>query len=67
MAFQVALLEIVEPPKYQQIAGRALHLNQLKLSNEAIARHIDVDGKTVGRPVGRARPREHLDAEWNFL
>ena len=47
----MALLEIVEPPKYQQIAGRALHLNQLKLSNEAIARHIDVDGKTVGRPV----------------
>ncbi|MDD4857447.1 MAG: hypothetical protein PHD74_04985 [Candidatus Krumholzibacteria bacterium] len=36
-----------EPPEYQQIAEKALHLNQLGLSNEAIARQLGVDGKTV--------------------
>jgi len=29
MEFQVALLETAEPPKYQQIAEKKLHLNQL--------------------------------------
>ena len=47
MAFVVALFGIVEPPRYQQIAEKAVHLSQLGLSNEAIARHIGVDGKTV--------------------
>jgi DNA-binding CsgD family transcriptional regulator len=47
----VALLEIVEPPKYQQIAEKALHLNQLGLGNEAIARHLGVDGKTVAKAL----------------
>jgi hypothetical protein len=49
MAFQVAFLETVEPPRYRQIAEKALHLNQLGLSNEAIARRIGVDGKTVAK------------------
>lgn len=48
---QVALLETAEPPKYQQIAEKALHLNQLGLSNEAIARQIGVDGKTVAKAL----------------
>ena len=51
MAFQEALLETVEPPKYQQIAVRALQLNRLALGNEAIARHIGVDGKTVAKAL----------------
>jgi DNA-binding NarL/FixJ family response regulator len=29
----------------------ALHLNQLGFSNEAIARHIGVDGKTVAKAL----------------
>ena len=51
MIFQEALLETVEPPKYQQIAVRALQLNCLALGNEAIARHIGVDGKTVAKAL----------------
>jgi len=47
----VVLLETKEPPKYEQIAIRALHLNQLGLSNEAIARRIGVDGKTVAKAL----------------
>jgi hypothetical protein len=57
MAFEVVLLETKEPPKYQQIAERALHLNQLGFSNETIARHIGVDGKTVARALGWIRNR----------
>jgi len=44
-------LETVEPPKYQRIAERALHLNQLRLSNEAIALYLDVDGRTVAKAL----------------
>jgi len=49
--FEVALLITAEPPKYQQIAEKALHLNQLGLANEAIARQLGVDGKTVAKAL----------------
>jgi hypothetical protein len=49
--FEAELLEAEIPPKYQQIADRALHLNRLGLSNEAIARHLVVDGKTVAKAL----------------
>jgi len=45
---EVPLLAAAEPPKYQQIA-KALHLNQLGLTYEAIARQLGVDGKTVAK------------------
>jgi hypothetical protein len=48
---QVALLETAEPPKYRLIAEKALHLNQLGLSNVAIVRLIGVDGKTVAKTL----------------
>jgi hypothetical protein len=51
MALETALWETAEPQKYQQIAERALRLSQLGFSNEAIARHIDVDGKTVAKAL----------------
>jgi hypothetical protein len=47
----VALLEAGEPPKCQQIAEKASHLNQLGLSNDAIARYLGVDGKTVAKAL----------------
>jgi hypothetical protein len=47
----VALLVTAELPKYQQIAERVLHLNQLRLNNGAAARHIGVDGKTVAKAL----------------
>jgi hypothetical protein len=51
MVLEAVLLETDEPPKYQQIAEKASHLNQLGLSNETIARHIGVDGKTVAKAL----------------
>jgi len=57
MAFQVDLVEAEAPPKYQQIAEKALHLKRLALSNEAIARHIGVNGKTVAKALNWALDR----------
>jgi hypothetical protein len=51
MAFEAVLLETVEPPKHQQIAEKTFQLNKLGLGNEAIARHIGVDGKTVAKAL----------------
>jgi hypothetical protein len=53
LPLEVVLSETVGPPKYQQIAEAALHLNQLELSNEAVARHVGVDGKTVSKALSR--------------
>jgi hypothetical protein len=47
----VALLAAVEPPKYQQIAEKALRLNQLGLNNETIARQLGVDGRTAAKAL----------------
>jgi hypothetical protein len=49
MTFEVVLLEAKEPPKYLQVSEKALRLNQLGIRNEAIVRHIGVNGKTVAR------------------
>jgi hypothetical protein len=57
VAFEVELLEAEAPPEYQQIAERAVQLNQLGLSNEAIARYIGADGKTVARALNWALDR----------
>lgn len=51
MVFQVDLVEAKEPFKYQQIAEKAVHLNQMALSKETIARHLGVDGKTVAKAL----------------
>lgn len=51
MAFEAELLVTAEPPKYHQIAEKALRLNQLGLNNEAIARQLGVDGKTAAKAL----------------
>ena len=51
MAFETVLLEAVKPPKYQQIAEKTLQLEKLGRCNEAIARHLGVDGKTVAKAL----------------
>jgi hypothetical protein len=53
----VALLETVESPKYQQIAEKTLQLNELGRCNEVIARHLGVDGKTVAKALIWVRNR----------
>jgi len=55
--FDVALLEAAEAPRYQQIAEKALHLKRLALSNEAIARHLGINGKTVAKALSWIRNR----------
>jgi hypothetical protein len=51
MAFQVALLETTELPKYQQIAEKGPCYNQPGLSHEAVARHFGAEGKTVAKAL----------------
>jgi hypothetical protein len=51
LAFEVVLWETAEPPEYQEIAEKALQLNNLGLSNESIALHVGVDGKTVAKAL----------------
>jgi hypothetical protein len=62
----VRLVETSVPPAYQRIAARALQLRQLGLKERAIARHLRVSDKTVGKAIRwllrlDARPVE-LDA-----
>jgi hypothetical protein len=49
--FAVDLLETDPQPLYQRIADGSMHLKKLGLNNEAIARHLDVDGKTVAKAL----------------
>ena len=49
---EVALVDTRVAPLYQRIAGRALQLRQLGLSNSAIARKLSVTDKTVAKAVG---------------
>jgi hypothetical protein len=51
LPLSVTLLEAEKSPLYQLIADKALHLKQLGLSMEGIARHLDVDGKTVAKAL----------------
>jgi hypothetical protein len=48
----VAILETEAPPVYQQIAPKAFQLQQLGMSNSAIARRLEVTDKTVAKAIG---------------
>jgi HD superfamily phosphohydrolase YqeK len=49
--FEVALLEPQERPVYIRIAEIAAHLRHLGLSDSKIARHLNVDDKTVVKAI----------------
>ena len=51
MPLELALLDTSKSPIYQQIAGKALHLNELGLSHSAIARRLEVNDKTVAKAI----------------
>jgi hypothetical protein len=51
MPLAVDLLETTPAPLYQQIAEKSMQLKKLGLSNEAIARHFGVDGKTIANAL----------------
>jgi orotate phosphoribosyltransferase-like protein len=47
----VAILDTAPPPVYQQIAPKALQLQQLGLSNSAIAKRLEVSDKTASKAI----------------
>jgi hypothetical protein len=48
---EVTLLETSEPPAYQQVARKALHLRELGMSDRAIAGRLDVTDKTIAKAI----------------
>ncbi len=40
-----------EPPLYQIIADKALHLHQLGMNYQAISKHLNVSGVTVKKAI----------------
>lgn len=50
--FGVPILDTLEPPTYQRIAGKAAHLRELGLSDVVIARRFGVSDKTVAKAIG---------------
>ena len=51
MPFEVALKVIPDPPSYQHLAEKALHLKQLSLSKARIAAALTVDDKTIAKAL----------------
>lgn len=51
MPFEVALVETAKPQSYQQIARKALQLQELGLSDRAIAGRLGVTDKAVTKAV----------------
>ena len=47
----MALFFQTEPPMYQKVADKAMHLNQLGMNPNRIAVHIGVDRTTVTRAL----------------
>ncbi len=57
---EAAILDTGAPPIYQQIAPKAVQLQQLGMSDSAIARRLDVTARTVAKAIawlGRAGHR----------
>ncbi|MEX1258766.1 MAG: hypothetical protein WEG36_14215 [Gemmatimonadota bacterium] len=52
LPFEVALVDTLDPPTYQLIAAKALHLHELGLSDRAIARRLGVTDKTAAKGIG---------------
>jgi hypothetical protein len=51
LPFKVALVETLEPPVYQQIARKALHLRELGMSDRVIAGRLGVTDKTIAKAI----------------
>lgn len=49
--FEVALLDTSPAPTYERFADKAVHLNELGLSNAAIARRMGVTANTVAKAI----------------
>ena len=62
--FEVAILDTRAAPIYQQIAPKAVQLQQLGLSNSAIAKRLGVTDKTVAKCVVWLRRVQHRPDGW---
>jgi hypothetical protein len=51
LPFKAALVETLEPPVYQQIARKALHLRELGMSDRVIAGRLGVTDKTIAKAI----------------
>jgi len=51
MPFEAALADLPEPPIYQKIFEKALHLNQLGMNPNRFAVHLGVDRTTIVRSL----------------
>lgn len=49
------LVEHAPLPMYQQIAAKACHLRELRMSNRAIARALEVTDKTAAKALAWGR------------
>ena len=56
---EAAILDTDAPPIYQQIAPKAVQLQQLGMSNLAIAKRLGVNDKTVAEAIGWLRRVGH--------
>ena len=57
LPFQVALVETVEPPVYQRVARKALHLRERGMSDRAIAGRLGVTDKTIAKGIAWVQSR----------
>ena len=51
MALDVPIIETGQPPVYQQIAVKAVHLRELGMNLPEISKKLGVDRWTVGKAV----------------
>ncbi len=56
---EAAILDICTAPVYQQIAPKAFQLQQIGMSNLAIARRLGVNDKTVAKAIAWLRRVEY--------
>jgi hypothetical protein len=59
--FEVALVETSELPAYQEIAQKALHLQELGLVDRAIAVRLGVTDKTAAKAIRWLEPLDLLE------
>jgi DNA-binding transcriptional regulator YiaG len=63
---EAAILDAGAAPIYQQIAPKAFQLQQLEMSNSAIARRLGVTDKTVAKAVAWFR-RAQRPQKWHNI
>jgi len=60
---EAAILDTDAPPIYQQIASKAIQLQQVGMSNSAIARRLGISDKTVAKALAWLRRVERCPGD----